>query len=141
MIRNKGVLWMIVSVVVVFAAGAVSGIFIDKLLLTERHGQGRRNGPPSIEMMARDLGLSTDQQSRIKAIFEQSEVRFRELRANVHQSLGQIREEIKNQIDLVLTPEQKTKFEAMIHEHGAPRARQTSGRRNDNREQSPPRED
>ncbi len=131
---NKGKFWMGRSILVIFAAGMVSGVFIDKYLLSGRHSRDRRGGPPSIEMMAKDLGLSQDQQDRIRVVFQQSENRFRELRSNMHLSLSQIREGIKTEIDKILTPEQKQKFEAMLMEHtgqrprGTPEARPTENR-------------
>lgn len=133
--KNKGAFWMVLTIVVIFVAGALSGVFLDRYLLSGRHDEGRRGGgPPSIEEMARDLGLSQDQQDRIREIFRQSEARFRELRANMHQCLDQIREGIKNEIDSVLTPEQKSKFEAMLHEHTAGRPRESDARRKDERD-------
>jgi Spy/CpxP family protein refolding chaperone len=121
--KNKGTFWMVLAVVVIFAAGAVSGVFLDRYLLSGRHGQDRRGGPPSIEMMARDLSLTPDQQVRIREIFRESESRFKELRTNIHQGLDQIRQAIKTEIDSVLTPEQQKKFEAMIQDHDGGRQR------------------
>jgi Spy/CpxP family protein refolding chaperone len=122
-VKNKGIFWMVLSIVLIFLAGAVSGVFIDRHILSLRHDQERRGGPPSVEMLAHDLSLTSDQQEKVKDIFRQSEARFKELRTNIHQCLDQIREEIKNQIENVLTPEQRQKFEALIQEHVAPRQR------------------
>jgi Spy/CpxP family protein refolding chaperone len=138
--KNKGKFWMGLSILVIFAAGMASGVFVDKYLLSGRHGRDRRGGPPSIEMMAKDLGLTQDQQDRIRFIFQQSEDRFRELRSNMHMSLSQIREGIKNEIDKILTPEQKEKFEAMLNEHSGQRSRGNETRPASDRN-TPPRED
>ena len=132
--KNKGAFWMVLAIIVIFAAGAVSGVFLDRHLLSGRHDQARRGGPPSIEQMARDLGLSPDQQDKIKEIFWQSESRFKELRTNMHQCLDQIRDGIKNEIDSVLTLEQRKKFDAMIQEHIADRQKENDARRKDDRD-------
>jgi len=133
--KNKGLFWMVLSAVIVFLAGAVSGVFIDRHFLSRPHGQSGHGGAPSIEGMARDLGLTVEQQEKIKEIFRTSEERFKELRGEMHQHLGAIREQIKKEIDSVLTQEQRLKFEAMIQEHVASRQRESNAGRRDN--QSP----
>lgn len=135
--KNKSRFWMVVTIVVIFVAGAVSGAFLDRLLFAGHHDQGRRDGAPSIDQMAKDLGLSPDQKAKVQEIFNQSEARFKELRTNVHQCLTQIREEIKNEIDIVLTPEQRQKFEALIQEHDAQRQKENDARRRNTQEPPP----
>jgi Spy/CpxP family protein refolding chaperone len=43
----------------------------------------------------------------------------------MHNRLSVIRTEIKNQIDVVLTPEQKQKMEAIITKHGEQRKKES----------------
>ena len=121
--KNRGLLWMIVAMVVVFLAGAVSGVFLDRHGLLGRHAAERRGGPPfpSLEMLARDLSLTAEQQDKIRNIFRDNEQRFAELRTVMHDQLEQFREHIKNEIESVLTPEQLKKFEAIIQKHVAQR--------------------
>jgi Spy/CpxP family protein refolding chaperone len=88
--------------------------------------------------MARDLGLSVEQQDQVKKIFESNDVRLKELRAEMHNRLSGIRSEIKSQIDAVLTPEQKSKFESIIAKHRERAKKESEQRRIDRgRENSP----
>ena len=110
--NNKYRLWIVLSLLVAFAAGVLGGIFAERIFFHPRKHTPAQRGPshaPDLEGMARDLGLSAEQKAEIKKIFEENEVRFKELRTDMHNRLSAIRSEIKNQIDAVLTPEQKQK--------------------------------
>jgi Spy/CpxP family protein refolding chaperone len=88
--------------------------------------------------MARNLGLSAEQKESIRQIFETNDSRFKELYTDMHNRLSALRTEIKNQIDAVLTPEQKKKMEAIIAEHGERRKKEAERRSDRNgREDSP----
>jgi metal-dependent hydrolase (beta-lactamase superfamily II) len=75
--------------------------------------------------MARDLGLSPDQKESIRQIFERNDGKFKELYTDMHNRLSGLRSEIKNQIDAVLTPEQKQKMESIITQHGEKRKKES----------------
>jgi hypothetical protein len=81
--------------------------------------------------MARNLGLSPDQKESIRQIFETNDGKFKELYTDMHNRLSGLRSEIKNQIDAVLTPEQRQKMEAIISKHGEQRKKESE--REDNR--------
>jgi Spy/CpxP family protein refolding chaperone len=136
--KNKGLLWMILAIIVVFLAGAVSGVFLDKHVLTRRHEADRRGGPPfpSLEMLSRDLSLTVEQQDKIKNIFRANEQHFLELRTSMHEQLEQFREQLKNEIEGVLTPEQLQKFRDILQKHVAERQRETDAKRKNT--QDPP---
>ena len=114
--KNKYIFWIVFSLIVAFAAGLVGGVFGDRYYLQKRHDRGRPH-PPSLERMAKDLGLSADQQEQIKKIFERNEAKLKELRADMHDQLRSIRAELKKEIDSVLTAEQRQKIETMIEKH------------------------
>jgi len=129
--KNRGLFWMIAAIVIVFLAGAVSGVFLDRHVLPRRHAPDRRGGPPfpSLEMLARDLSLTAEQQDKIRNIFRDNEQRFAELRTAMHDQLEQFRVHIKNEIESVLTPEQLKKFEAIIQKHIEQRQKEIDARR------------
>jgi Spy/CpxP family protein refolding chaperone len=60
--------------------------------------------------------LSQAQQDQIREIFKRNEDRLKAFGEEFHKRLGEMRSQIKNEIDAVLTPEQKQKLEAMINE-------------------------
>lgn len=137
--KNKGLLWMILAIAVVFLAGAVSGVFLDRYVLNRRPASDgrpdsdRRGGPPfpSLKMLSHDLDLTVEQQEKIRNIFRDNEQHFRELRSSMHEQLEQFREHIKNEIESVLTPEQLRKFRDILQKHIAERQRDNDARRND----------
>jgi Spy/CpxP family protein refolding chaperone len=126
--NNKYRLWIVLSLLVAFAAGVLGGIFAERIFFHPRQHVRAQRGPshpPDLEGMARDLGLSAEQKVEIKKIFEENEVRFKELRTDMHSRLSGIRSEIKNQIDAMLTPEQKQKLEAIIAKHDEQRKKES----------------
>ena len=132
--KNKLKFWIVLSLVLTFAAGVRGGIFGERFLMEKRMaGRAGRPGPfPSLEKMAKDLGLSAEQQERIKNIFQKNEERFKELNGDLHRKLQAIREQLKAEIDSVLTPEQKKKMEEMIERYRT-RGKRGSGDRYPNR--------
>jgi Spy/CpxP family protein refolding chaperone len=114
--KNHYKFWIILSLILVFAAGVTGGIFIDKLFIQK--GLERAGGRPaphrSIEMMAKELNLSSEQQEKIREIFKNNEETFKSLRKDFFDRLSEIRTRLKNEIKNVLTEEQGKKFEAMI---------------------------
>lgn len=113
---KKSRVWIVVALALIFAAGIVAGIFAERWWLAKK--PDFRRSPtghyPSMTRWAKDLGLSAEQQDKIKAIFQKNDERIKELRTDYYKHLGEIREQLKKEIDAVLTPEQKEKMEAMI---------------------------
>ena len=77
--KNHYKLWTILSLIIVFAAGVISGILLDNHILDkkpkkhmERTDQKRRSSPrfPTLDIMAQELGLSVEQQEQIKDILK-----------------------------------------------------------------------
>jgi len=118
----KAKFWIIFSLVVVFIIGGTAGYFGERYLVHKRHepkpGGKDRRGPhfPTVEIMAKELNLSQAQQDQIREIFKRNEDRLKAFGEEFHKRLGEMRAQIKNEIDAVLTPEQKRKLEAMINE-------------------------
>jgi Spy/CpxP family protein refolding chaperone len=138
---NKYRFWLVLTLLVAFAAGLLGGIFSERYFFHPReHARARRDAqkPPDLEEMAKDLGLSIDQKERIKQIFETNDVKFKELRAEMHKRLSAIRTEIKDQIDAVLTPEQKQKLDRIITQHQSRNKRESEKKRQSSeRERAP----
>jgi Spy/CpxP family protein refolding chaperone len=129
--KNKYAFWIVLSIVAAFAAGLVGGIFSDRYFFERRPGRGDRgpSHPPSLKQMAKDLGLSADQQEQIRKLFEKNEAKLKELRADMHGRLKSIRAELKDEIDKVLTAEQRQKIETMIKKFAGPDKREFDERR------------
>ena len=138
---NKSRLWIILSLVLLFAAGIVAGIFADKWFLGKKADvrRGPANRPPTLEFWTKELGLTVEQQAKIREIFKlnearlQNDERLKGLRADLEKRYSEIRARLKAEIDAVLTPVQKQKLEAMIQKHD-------EERRKDNERRQRPRE-
>jgi Spy/CpxP family protein refolding chaperone len=125
--KNYYKLWIVLSLIVVFIAGVICGVLIDKNMLNKpKHDSRRRRSTrfPTIEIMAKELSLSSEQQAQIKEIFQNNEERFKSLRKDMDNSLKEIRAQLLTDIKSVLSDEQKTKFEAMIEKYRSQRKRE-----------------
>ena len=111
--------WIVFSLIIVFAAGVTAGVFGDQWWFAKRP-QARRPGgqhPPTLERWTKELGLTAEQQEKIKDIFKKNDERIKGLRTDFDQHFGEVRRQLKSEIDGVLTAEQKQKLESMIQKH------------------------
>lgn len=116
-------LWIVVSLVAVFAIGVAVGFFGERYLVHKRHeqrGDGRRDGRsshfPTVETLAEDLGLSPEQQDKVREIFKNNEARIEAFGGEFHTHLGELRDQLMGEIKAVLTPEQRAKLDSRIRE-------------------------
>ncbi len=136
-------LWIVVSLVAVFAIGVTVGYFGERYIVHKRHeqarggkGDGRPPHFPTVETMAKDLGLNPGQQARIREIFKNNEPRLEALGQEVHAHLGELREQLMTEIKAVLTPEQGARLDARLREFKEKRAKENeSSRKDPSREQ------
>ncbi len=138
--KNHSKFWIILSLVVVFVAGLLSGIFLEQNLThkrtkkkTERRSSVRF---PSLKIMAEELGLTSEQQEQIREIFRNSEERMKELSSSYRKQYSQMRAQLKDEIKSVLSEEQDQKFEAMIQKYISERKKEME-RRSQGRKRHP----
>lgn len=90
-------------------------------------GAGRFSPEERLKRMTDELGLTQDQQDKIKAIMEKNAPQFKDLMAKGRENLTEedktkFRELIKSQMEeivAVLTPEQKEKYKAAMEKRRA----------------------
>jgi|GEM_PF-199132 len=133
---SKPRVWIVLSFILVFAAGIAAGLFGHNWLSAKRPGDRRGSvRPPSMEDWAKELGLTAEQQTRLRGLFEANDARMRgdarlkELRAETSKRYGELRSQLQVEIDAVLTPEQKAKSEAMFKRHQEERRKAAASRR------------
>jgi Spy/CpxP family protein refolding chaperone len=139
--NNRFRLWIVLSLVGAFAAGVLGGIFVERNFIHPRqHARAQRGPghPPDLDEMARNLGLSAEQKEGVRQIFEKNDIKFKELYTEMHQRLSDLRSDIKNQIDAILTPEQKQKMEAIIAKHGEQRKQESEQKDKENERDNSP---
>lgn len=105
----------------VFALGCVTGALLDsayRLHRQQMHGfRGERE--PIFEDLRRDLNLNDQQAAQVRAILEETQNEFRQLRAEVRPRYDALRQQAREKIRAVLTPEQQKRFDAKVAEQDA----------------------
>jgi phosphosulfolactate synthase (CoM biosynthesis protein A) len=131
--KNHYKFWIVFSLIIVFVAGVVGGIFFERCILdkkTEKYTRSRRHVRfPSLENMAQELELTIEQQEKIREIFKKNEESFKKLRSQIHESLSSMRTQLKDEIKAVLNEDQNRKFEAMIEKYLAQRKKEMEKRK------------
>jgi Spy/CpxP family protein refolding chaperone len=108
--------WIVFSLIIVFGAGITAGVFGERWWFAKRP-QARRPGgqhPPTLERWSKELGLTAEQQEKIREIFKKNEDRIKGLETDFDKHRGEIRSQLKSEIDAILTAEQKQILESMI---------------------------
>jgi hypothetical protein len=135
--KNYNKFWIVFSLIVVFAAGFIGGILFEKHLIDKKVEKKvkRRSSVrfPSLETMAKELSLTSEQEEQIREIFKNNEERFKNLRSDIDERLLSIRSQLKNEIKNVLADEQNFKFEAMIEKYISQRKKEMEKRKKHSR--------
>lgn len=128
--RNK--FWIILSLVVVFTAGVIAGVLFENYILDKKTRRSDRQRSsvrfPTIEMIAEELSLTEEQQEKFREIFRNNEERLKNYRSEIHERYASLRAQLKQEIDSVLTEEQRIKFQAMIDKYLSERRKQMEER-------------
>jgi len=126
--KNHYKFWIVLSFLVVFAAGLVSGVILEKNILNPRPDRrsndarrGERAHFPTVTELAETLGLSAEQQDRIQEVFQQGEERIKMVRKDIGDQYRALQIRFLEEIKAVLDPGQVEKFDAMLEEYRAQR--------------------
>ncbi|MCA1634279.1 MAG: hypothetical protein LC802_11445 [Acidobacteria bacterium] len=120
-------IWLVL--VGVFALGCVTGAFFDSAYRLNAGGRaqheqrGHRGRDEMFERMKRDLGLSDQQATEIRAILDETRNGFRSLRTEVRPRYDALRQNSRTRIRALLTPEQQQRFDQKTAEMDARRDR------------------
>ena len=105
----------------VFALGCVTGALIDSAYRLHRHLEmhGSRGDRELFEDLRRDLNLNDQQAAQVRAILEETQNQFRQLRVEVRPRYDALRQQASEKIRAVLTPEQQKRFDQIVAERDA----------------------
>jgi hypothetical protein len=127
--KNGNKFWIVLSFIIVFAAGIAAGILFENNVLDKKpRRNGERRSPvrfPTLDMMAEELGLTAEQQEQLKEIFKNNEERLKTYRSQIHDQYTALRAQLKEEMNDVFTEEQKAKLEAMIEKYRSERKKQS----------------
>ena len=114
--KTKYKILVALTLFVVFGLGVAAGILGERYIVhhAERRAAAARPHPPSPETWAKELGLTKEQQDKIREIFQRNEERMKAYRADSHARLDELRKTLRGEINAVLTPEQRQKNDEII---------------------------
>jgi Spy/CpxP family protein refolding chaperone len=109
-----------VLVLVVFLLGALLGGVGNHLWDERVWGKQTINTQPTrneiVAKLTTDLQLTSDQQQQLGAIVDDTRAQWRTLYTTIEPRHEQIRQQSRDRIRAILTPEQKPKFEQFMHQ-------------------------
>jgi Spy/CpxP family protein refolding chaperone len=85
----------------------------DSQATPPRAGGGRMTVEARLENLSKQLNLTEDQKPKVKAVLEDQQKKFAELRDATPEERRAARDEMNAKMKAILTPEQFTKYEAM----------------------------
>jgi Spy/CpxP family protein refolding chaperone len=116
--------------IVTFIAGALAGAAMIRVLSADTHaepGVRARSGAPTMksgprrllldETFSKEIGLTAEQRVQIKEILDRRDVEAKKLWDGFEPTLKEVGRQVHDEINKVLTPEQRTKFEAALAQH------------------------
>jgi Spy/CpxP family protein refolding chaperone len=114
---RKAYLLIFVLFILGLALGSV-GTYLVTMRVQAARPQGTlaRNPGHAMAMFTRDLNLNADQQSQILAILNDTRARYTELHQKLDPEYEQVRQQGRERIRQILTPEQRPKFEDLLRQ-------------------------
>ncbi|MBZ5697931.1 MAG: hypothetical protein LAN18_05230 [Acidobacteriia bacterium] len=116
-------------VFLVFVLGIALGSVGTYVVATRVHAarpQAVRNPANRMASFSRDLDLNAEQRKQIEAIFNDTRARYAEIRKQADPQYEKVRQESRERIRRVLTPEQGPKFEELLLRMDAERRKRES---------------
>lgn len=110
-----------------FAGGLLTGVLIERRLVTPTEAEAsvatvshRPGSPGDRERIARELGLTAEQEAEIDVILDEQQQRIHEIMKETRPLTRAVVHETRIRIEEVLTPEQRARFEEMRHTSSRP---------------------
>ncbi|MGA9364436.1 MAG: hypothetical protein WBW16_08725 [Bacteroidota bacterium] len=112
--QTKAFLTILVSILI----GGVAGVLVDQAFLV-RSFRVFSSSSPYVRFKTRvinDLGLTPAQQTQLEELLQRRQEAFNGFRKNIESRYMAMREVTSDSIRDLLTPEQQSKFEALVKE-------------------------
>lgn len=121
--NQKAVLLVILVLVLGIALGAVGTYLVTSHVLAGPSQTLAHNPANTISMYTRDLNLNPEQQKQIESILSDTRARYADLHHKLDPEYEQVRQEGRQRIRELLTPEQRPKFEDLLRQMDEDRRR------------------
>jgi len=127
--RTRLKLWSVL--VGVFVLGAVTGAALSGLYRSRASGSEAREKAmhERFENMRRELSLTDEQTTAVKAIIDETRNEYRALRAELRPRFEEPRQKARTRIRALLTPDQQKKFDTMVAQQDAQHDEEQKSRR------------
>lgn len=112
--NQKALLLVGLVFVLGIALGGVGTYMVTAHVLAARSQTTVHNPANTIAMYTRDLNLSPDQQRQIESILGDTRAHYAELHDKLDPEYEQVRQQGRERIRQVLTPEQQPKFDDLL---------------------------
>jgi len=108
----------------VFISGAVVGalgyrMYSPPSARSEHHVSPEEWRKQYLDELTTRVGLTPDQVTKVNAILDETDARFNQLHDQHHQAMEQIKEDHRNKLRALMTPEQLVKYEQFRAERDA----------------------
>lgn len=112
--------------VITFVAGALAGAAVIRVVSAESRDEKALSAPQPRPMrgssrrlllddaFAREIGLTTEQRTKLKSIFDRRDVEAKQMWDSFEPQLKQFGQQVHAEVREVLTPEQQAQFDAAI---------------------------
>jgi hypothetical protein len=115
--NRKAVLVVFVLFILGIALGSVGTYLVTMRVQAARPQATLAHNPAhTMAMYTRDLNLNTDQQGQIQAILNDMRARYAALHEKLDPQYEQVRQQGRDRIRQILTPEQLPKFEDLLRQ-------------------------
>ena len=125
MMSNRKALAFLLAVFVLGAAAGVLGtMWATKTgLAAGSAGPSKFTKPAAMEWLTNELKLSAEQQLQLGPILDETATNYEAIRERVRPEYDQVRQQSRDRIRAILTPEQKARFEELVRQMDEERAR------------------
>ena len=119
--RTRLKMWLVL--VGVFALGSVTGAALTGLYRSRASGPAARERAmhERFENMRRELNLTDEQTTAVRAILDETRNEYRALKTELRPRFEAPRQKARARIRALLTPEQQKKFDTMVAQQDAQR--------------------
>lgn len=117
-------IWLVLTIVFVLgcATGAALDVLYHSRAANRRDGRERVDVQARFDAMRRELNLTDEQATAIRAILDETRGAYRALRTELRPRFEEPRLKARARIRALLTPEQQQKFDALAAQRDSQRA-------------------
>jgi Spy/CpxP family protein refolding chaperone len=114
--NRKAYLIVFVLFILGIALGSVGTYLVTMRVQAARPAGAGERAPSHMAMFTRDLNLTPEQQTQVQAIMNETRSHYAELHQKLDPEYEQVRQQSREHIRQVLTPEQRPKFEELLRQ-------------------------